>query len=496
MIGSLQRTCVAALTLASSLAVVGDPPTQAEREAPYYRVVTYDAPKDLKLEISGMAMMPDGRMAVAIRKGEIWLIENPGDPAKARYKQFATGLHEPLGLAYRQGMFYTVQRTELTRIRDFDADDVADEYLTVAKGWGVTGGYHEYAYGPQFDLEGNAWITLNCSIGRSRDFPRPEDNAWRGWSFKVTPDGEMKPVSGGFRSPCGIGMNLAGDIFATDQQGNWFPTCPLVHVREGAFHGHGDSLKFCDLPGATFKIDGKLPEDLTVAEAAKRIGPYQLPAVWFPYRKVGMSATDILCDTTKGKFGPFAGQLFVGEFTMSFVSRVFLEKVKGQYQGACFRFREGLQSAALRMEWGRDGSMFVGQSNRGWNSLGTRSYGLQRIVWTGETPFEIQTMEARPDGFRLTFTQPVKAATARDPKSYAFTSYTYPYHSKYGGDELDVKTLAIKSVQVTDDGKSVVLQVAGLREGYVHELDASALRSRTDDPLLHAQAYYTLNRLP
>jgi hypothetical protein len=493
MTGRMERIIVCALTLVAGSLAAEPALSQSDREAPFYELVTYEPPADLKLEISGMAMMPDGRLAVALRKGEIWLIENPTDPGRATYRQFATGLHEPLGLAYRQGVFYTVQRTELTSIRDFDQDDVADEYLTVAKGWGVSGSYHEYAYGPVFDPAGNAWITLNCAIGKG---PNPADNAWRGWSMKVSPEGRMTPVSGGFRSPSGIGINLAGDLFATDQQGNWFPTCPLLHVQEGAFHGHGDALKFCDLPGATFKIDGKLPENLTVVQAAKKIAPYKLPAVWFPYRKVGMSATDILCDTTEGKFGPFAGQLFVGEFTMSFVSRVFLEKVKGQYQGACFRFREGLQCAALRMAWGPDGSMFVGQSNRGWNSLGTRAYGMQRLVWSGKTPFEIKSMEALTDGFRLTFTQALDRDRAGRPESYAFASYTYPYHSKYGGEEIDVKKPPVKSATVAEDGLSVILKMGSLRAGYVHELDATRLLSRSGDTLLHPEAYYTLNQLP
>ena len=131
-----------------------------------------------------------------------------------------------------------------------------------------------------------------------------------------------------------------------------FTDRPKIIKFDGCYHGHADSLPFTQLPEATFKVDGHLPKNLTVTQAAKRIGAYQLPAVWFPYRKMGMSTTDILADSTKGKFGPFAGQLFCGEFTMSFVSRVFLEKVGGEYQGACFRFREGLDCAALRLKWG------------------------------------------------------------------------------------------------------------------------------------------------
>lgn len=475
------------------LGVLGGSADQAARESKYYDLRTYQIPKGLKLEVSGMAVLPNGDLGLAIRKGEIWIMANAADPAKATFSRFAQGLHEPLGLAWRDGSFYTVQRTEMTRISDRNQDGVADEYLTVAKGWGVTGNYHEYAYGPQFDLKGNAWITLNATLGFG---PAREDNAFRGWSMMVSPDGGLAPVSGGLRSPCGIGMNSAGDIFASDQQGNWFPTCALVHLKKGAFHGHADALRFTKLPGATFRIDGSLPSGLTVAEAAKRIEPYTLPAVWFPYRKMGMSTTDVLCDTTKGKFGPFSGQLLVGEFTMSFVSRVYLEKVKGQYQGACFRFREGLQCAALRLGWGPEGSLFVGQSNRGWNSLGSRSFGLQRLVWTGKTPFEIRTMEARQEGFRLTFTKPVRRPLAENPASYSWQSYTYPYQSRYGGDEIDKKKLRVTETRVSQDGLTVDLVIPGLREGYVHEVDATKLRSSEGEQLLHAQGYYTLNRIP
>ncbi|MDA7605767.1 hypothetical protein N8631_03200, partial [Verrucomicrobiales bacterium] len=302
-------------------------------------------------------------------------------------------------------------------------------------------------------------------------------------------------MTGGFRSPSGIGTNLNGDVFATDQQGNWFPTCPLMHLKKGAFHGHADSLPFTRLPEATFKVDGELPKNLTVSQAAKRIPAYQLPAVWFPYRKMGMSTTDILADSTRGKFGPFARQLFCGEFTMSFVSRVFLEKVEGEYQGACFRFRDGLDCAALRLQWGTDGSMYIGQSNRGWNSLGTKSYGLQRLQWTGKVPFEIKEMSAQENGFRLTFTQSVDAASVTNPKNFTMTSYTYPYQSNYGGEPVDIKTHPVKVAGLDTTLRSVQLIIEEMRPGYVYELQSPGVRNTKGQTLLHSAAYYTLNRV-
>ena len=181
---------------------------------------------------------------------------------------------------------------------------------------------------------------------------------------------------------------------------------------------------------------------------------------------------------------------------MSALNRVFLEKIKGEYQGACLPFRSGFQSAVLRLGWGRDGSLFVGQSNRGWNSVGTRSYGLQRLVWTGKMPFEIKTMEARPDGFLLTFTKSVDRKCAEAITAYKMSSYTYPYHSTYGGAEIETQQLTIRKATVAADARSVYLSIDGLREGYVHELHVKGMQAADSETLLHEAAYYTLNRIP
>lgn len=473
----------------------------AGAEEDYYRLVTYPVPEGLKLEASGLAPLPDGRLAIVIRKGQVWILDHPtADPPtleNTTFTRFASGLHEPLGLAWHDGALYTTQRSEVTRLEDRNEDGVADVYLTAARGWGVSGNYHEYAYGPVFDKEGNLWVTLNITIGdapriaghRAADFP------WRGWSMMMAPGGELEPVSCGLRSPMGIAVNHLGDVFATDQQGNYWATNPLIHLRKGVFHGHAQSLVDTARPESPVKHPGEVPQGLTVVDASRTIPGYKLPAVWFPYNKIGQSTTGILLDDTGGKFGPFENQFFVGEFTQAFVSRVFLEKVEGEYQGACFHFRKGFQSAVLRMAFLGDGSMVVGESNRGWNSLGTRSFGLERLIWTGEMPFEMKEMRAAPGGFKLVFTKPVDAKTAGDPASYKMSSYTYIYHQKYGGEEVETEAVPITKAEVSEDGLSVSLQCEYLREGFVHELHVPEVRSRDGEALLHAEAYYTLNRL-
>jgi glucose/arabinose dehydrogenase len=462
------------------------------------------APDGLPLEVSGMQALQDGRLALAIRKGDIWILDGVYDdpPANVTYQQFAEGLHEPLGLLRVDDGFLVAQRTELTRIRDTNGDGRADEYLAAAQGWGITGNYHEYAYGPERDAHGRLWVTLNIGMGftpqqrarlatglHANANDRSSQAAWRGWGLQISPAGELLPIAAGMRSPSGLGGNTEADMFFTDQQGNWVAAGTLHHLRPGVFYGHPDALASLDLPTAPRMEIGSIPAGLPFPEALQNLPSLAPPAVWFPYRKAGQSATDVQCDITQGKFGPFAGQLFVGEFTLAGVLRVFLEKVDGQYQGACFPFRSGFASAVI-------GSLFAGLSNRGWSSLGQASYGLQRLVWTGRMPFEIQEMRAQPDGFLLRFTAEVDPRTAADPASYGMSSYTYMYHEAYGSDEIQARELSIEAAELQPDGRSVRLRIGGLRRYFVHELQADGVRAVDGRPLLHPRAFYTLNAVP
>ena len=479
-------------------------------ENDYYRLVTIAAqssptgsrekvwrpgPDGVPLEVSGMAALPDGRLAVAIRKGDVYFLDNvdQDSPKNVVYQRFATALHEPLGLLLDEGVLLATQRSELTELRDVNQDGVADAYLCRGKGWGVSGNYHEYAYGPVIGPDGGYWVTLN--IGMGRDVSRQQ--RYRGWCVSISKsDGSLRPICLGMRSPSGVGANLDGELFATDQQGNWIATCSLVHLREGAFLGNPESLTPSSPAPFPTPNRTQIPSRSPWPAALRTIPHLKPPAVWFPYKKAGQSATDVVCDTTGGKFGPFAGQLFVGEFRLASVLRVFLEKVDGEYQGACFPFRDGFASGVLRLTFAGDGGMFVGLTNRGWSSIGTASHGLQRLVWTGKTPFEIKAMRAIPDGFELEFTRPVNPQAASNVASYRMSSYTYLLQAAYGSDEIDTRSLRIRSARVSEDGLRVRLQVEGLRQAYVHELHCPGVRDENGAALLHEAAYYTLNRIP
>ena len=120
-----------------------------ETEDDFYKLISLPVPEDVILEVGGMATLPDGSLAICTRRGEVWIVSNPNilGSEKPVYKKFASGLHEPLGLAYKDGDIYVTQRSELTRLSDTDGDGQADVYDKILS-WLLSGTYQEYSCGP------------------------------------------------------------------------------------------------------------------------------------------------------------------------------------------------------------------------------------------------------------------------------------------------------------------------------------------------------------
>ena len=482
-------TCLLLLATSSSL------PAQQPAIVPAgYRVETIPLPEGVAFGVGGLGFASDGKLFVCTREGQVWTLTND------EWQLFANGLHEPLGIYVdpKTNQVFVVQRPELTELIDENGDGRADRFRTVCDTWGLTNNYHEYAYGPVRDSKGNFYGTLNTTLswpgwaGSDRwDVARVHDGKmgraakYRGWSFRVSPDGTFQPWSSGLRSPCGIGINKADELLCTDNQGDWVATSCLHVMQKGDFHGHPSSLTdHPDYAGV----------DLNTVPVAK-YGQLRKPAaVNFPHGDLANSPGEPVVDDTGGRFGPFGGQLFVGDQTRSNVFRVVLDKVQGQYQGCAINFIDHLQSGIVRSRFAADGSLWVGQTGRGWRSRGKTTFGLERIVWDGETvPFAIHSVRLTTDGFDVRFTRPAEPKRAADAAAYRIDRWQYKHHPGYGSPKFEQATVKMRDIQLTADRMTVRIKMP-LRTGTMYQFtidlagaDGAAMSSRV--------AWYTLNRL-
>ncbi|MEM6917309.1 MAG: hypothetical protein AAF491_12155, partial [Verrucomicrobiota bacterium] len=256
--------------------------SEPPQESDYYTITQIPTPEGVVVEGGAIEILPDGKIAVCTRRGQIWTVENAADyPDKeAKWTLFAEYLHEPLGLAWRNGWLYAVQRPEVTRMKDEDGDGRADLFETVNDDWGITGNYHEYNVGTRFDKEGNIWTTL-CLTGSFTS-----QTLFRGWVLRINEDGEMIPTASGVRSPGGIGFNAEGDVFYTDNQGAWNGSSSLKWVKPGSFQGNPNGNIWYEYAGGAI---GDRPTDPSYADEGSRtetarqeIPELVPPAVIFP----------------------------------------------------------------------------------------------------------------------------------------------------------------------------------------------------------------------
>jgi cytochrome c551/c552 len=490
---------------------------ESAKEEDYFRINKVRSPEGTILEVGGLCTMPNGLLAVTTRRGDVFIVENPTS-TKPYFRKFASGLHEVLGVAYKNGSLYVAQRGELTRLFDSNMDGEADVYETIYA-WPITGNYHEYSFGPKLAPDGSFFVTLNLG------FPDPwwhpvSAVPWRGWTLKIWEDGKMEPWAAGMRSPCGISM-IDGELFYTDNQGDWVGSGSIMPINKGSFMGHPASLVWTGMPNSPLtltrekvfaKINPRLefdadkkpvkPENIvsekiiTLADVKKDFPELQLPAVWLPHGVLGISNSEIV-KIPDGQWGPFSGQLLVGDQGQSKLSRVFMERVNGELQGCAWEFRSGFQSGIVRMAWAADGSLFIGETNRGWGSAGEANEGLQRLTWNRKIPFEMRTVKAMPDGFEIEFTKPVDRKYAEDLASYQVEGYTYKYQSVYGSPPVNKMNCAVKGVKVSEDGLTARILVTGLRSHYIHIINLKGIRDKENSySLVHPVAYYTLNSIP
>ncbi|MDQ0969806.1 cytochrome c551/c552 [Flavobacterium sp. W4I14] len=514
MKNTFKRLAILALSFSFTTVFAQETP----KEEDFFKINKVRVPEGPILEVGGLITLPNGDLGISTRRGEVYIVENPTS-AKPYWRRFAYGLHEILGVAYKNGALYVAQRGELTKLVDKDQDGKADVYETIYA-WPLSGHYHEYSFGPKLMPDGTFMVTGNVAFGDEEWWRAESRVPMRGWAMKITEDGKMSPYAAGFRSPAGIGT-IDGQFYYTENQGDWVGSGGLWKVNKGDFMGHPASLRWTNLPNSPVKLQSdffysQIDERRTKNEQGRYIKPenrvnetfktlfemkkvfpeLRLPSVWLPYGILGISSAEPV-KIPANTFGPFAGQILVGDQGMSIISRIFMETVKGEEQGAAFLFRKGFRSGVLRLEWGTDGSLFVGETNRGWGSAGDANEGLERLVYNNKTPFEMKAVRAMPDGFEVEFTMPVDRKSAEDLASYDAESFIYKYHPVYGSPPVNTEKLKISGVKVSADGLKARIIVQNLRQYYIHTLTLDGLRSQDGFySLVHPVAYYTLNQIP
>jgi len=442
---------------------------------------------------------PDGSVYTSHRTGSVWRLRD------GEWSLFAEGLHEAIGVRVdpEGNGVYVMQRPELTLLTDTDGDGVADVYATVEDRFRYTGHYHEFAFGPRINSEGELYFSTGLSAGATHHVAAPDGYpsqmssalGYRGWVMERSPDGTLTPFASGLRSPAGIGMNDHDELFVTDNQGDWVASSYLAHVEAGDFLGHPasywDRSEFGTTPRVLdYRTVGLIPESvppLNFDEIRRNRKP---PAVWLAHGDLTNSPGHPSFAPSKG-FGPFAGQAFIADISHRAVVRVALEKVRGAYQGAAFPFIRPLKSSSYSSAFDPEGNLWVGSVGRGWTP---GEPAIEIISYDpSTTPFEMQRIELTRDGFDVHFTQPLENDSI-EAAAISIQEFRYQYWDTYGSEPFDETSVPVRSASVSQ-GKTKLSITVPRQEGYVYYIELPELQSASGLSLDNNYGVYTLNQL-
>jgi hypothetical protein len=269
----------------------------------------------------------------------------------------------------------------------------------------------------------------------------------------------------------------------------------MVPLEKGKFYGHLASL--INMPGMSPGSEEiKLEHWKDKARKA---------AVWLPHGKLANSPGNPVWDTTSGRFGPYTGQMIVGDQTLSCLMRVIPEKVGGQDQGCAIPFAWGFASGIMRPCFLPDGSLLLGQTGRGWGATGGQQDSLQQVIWDGHTmPADILTVKASTTGFDIHFTRPIDSGVTPDAitgKIHA-RSWFYEDTPKYGTTEIDPRDHEVSGLEISPDRRVLHVSLTGFgKEGswidrvYDISVNETSVLFREGTPWTKMQAYYTVRAI-
>jgi glucose/arabinose dehydrogenase len=307
---------------------------------------------------TAFAFDPRGRLYVTSLDGRVYLLHDENqDGCSDRQVVFSETYNRPLGVAVHEptGDVYVSQWRTVTRLKDMDGDNKADDAGDLVRG--LPEGLHQNN-SLEFGRDGFLYIGIGSTCNACSELDPRSAPIMR---FNVN-TGEGEIVATGLRNPYDVAFHPeTGDVFATDNGrddlGLNAPFEELNHILQGGDYGWPDCWNEQDVPGC---------EDT-------------IPAVAFFEARSSANGLDFY----KGERFPAAyrGNAFVSIFgssrkvTPTGIQRVILTPNGNTYAGQTawfIRFPQGVKP--LPVSSGPDDALYVGDFAGG--AIYRISYGI------------------------------------------------------------------------------------------------------------------------
>jgi glucose/arabinose dehydrogenase/mono/diheme cytochrome c family protein len=399
----------------------------------------HDNPFQSWLRPGGFDFTPDGKAAVvAMWNGDVWRVDDVLEkaPAKLTWRRIASGLHQPLGVKFRGNDLFVTCRDMITKLVDLNGDSEIDFIECFNDDAQVTEHFHEFAMGLQTDSAGNFYYAKSGRHALDSVIPH------HGTLLKVSADGTKTEIlATGFRAANGVCLNDDGTFFVTDQEGYWTPKNRINRVKPGGFYGN-----MYGYTSVTDESDSAMEPPMVWITNNKDRSPAEL--IWVP----------------KNAWGSLGGSLLNLSYGTGKVFIVPHEEVNGQWQGAvCELPMPSFATGIMRGRFGSDGALYT-CGMFAWAGNATDPGGFHRIRRI-EKPAQVPlTVQAKQGAMVVTFSEPITDTNS------TIKVWSLKRSKKYGSEHHDEHELSIKAVTLSQDQRTVTLEIPDLKRTHSYEL--------------------------
>lgn len=447
------------------LATVGSTTETKESYAIDTITIPFENPFNALFFTSGHDFFSDGSAAVCTVHGDVWVVSGiDRDLKNVRWRRYATGLFQPLGLRIVDDLVYVLGRDQITRLHDRNDDGEADWYENFNNDHFVCPRSHDFVTCLDTDPEGNFYF-IHAKTG----------------VMKVSSDGaNTEMIADGFRNPNGMGVSPTGTITAAPQQGTWTPESSLIVVQKDGYYGFGGPRVTNDRPTGW---------DLPMCFIPRALDNSGGGQVWTPNDRWGLPA----------------GQMLHLSYGQCRILLALTESAGRQYQGGTIEFPTqpgDFESGIMRGRFSpADGQLYV-SGLRGWQTRAIRDGCFQRVRYTGTPatlPVDVETFK---NGIQLTFNQTLDREMATNPDNFFVQQWNYLWSGTYGSPEFSVERpkeqgrddVEVLSATLLDGDRSVFLEMPGRQP--VHQLTLNWLLKSSDGDLVRGTYAHTINVEP
>lgn len=329
----------------------------------------FENPWKAVMLFAGHDFLPDGSAFVCSIHGDVWHVTGlDAQLQDVRWRRFASGLHQALGLVVADDKVYVLGRDQITRLHDVNGDGEADFYECFSNKMVTSSGGHNFTCGLERDREGR-FYTASSAQGLIR----------------ISADGQQVDVlATGFRNPDGLGLCRDGAVTVPCSEGDWTPTSMICLVKPEQASGDPPHFGYGGL---------------------KQGKPPALPLVYLPRGIDNSSGGQVT--VPDDRWGPLAGQLIHLSHGMGTHHLVLRDEVDGQPQGAVVPLAGEFRSGAHRGRFHpRDGQLYVTGST-GWGTYTPDDGCFQRVRYTGDPVLLPSAFHVHENGILVSFTQEV-----------------------------------------------------------------------------------------